>query len=98
MYPKPLEGYENGKAPDFTDQFNAKGALEALRSDNSMQEVVMKLPQVEVPMRQGTLRNVALLRPRVQYSCDNRPDWSGCRGHEPGGFISECMFSFSYVG
>ena len=42
MYPEPLKGYENGKAPEFTDQFKAKVALEALRGDKTIQEIASK--------------------------------------------------------
>lgn len=42
MYPKPLKGHENGKAPIFTIQFKVKGALEALRGDRNVQEIAAK--------------------------------------------------------
>lgn len=42
VLPKPLKGYENGKALEFADQFKAKVALEALRGDKTEKEIAAK--------------------------------------------------------
>ena len=42
MYPTRTTGYENDKTTDFSYQFKAAVALEALRGDKTVQEIAAK--------------------------------------------------------
>ena len=42
MYPTRTNGYENDKATEFSDNFKAAVALEALRGDKTVQEISAK--------------------------------------------------------
>ena len=42
MYPTQMNGYENDRATEFSDQLKASLALEATRDDNTVQEFAAK--------------------------------------------------------